>query len=305
MWAGIAFTLLGGALWGVSGASVQYLTTVASAPPSLITLMRVLLGGLLFFLFLLVRYRPALRGMFANGRTISAMLLFALGLYGNQLCYAQTVEVTNAGTATVLQMLGAVFVMLFVCVTAWKLPRLREFIGLVLAIAATVLIATQGDVTTLSLPLDGLLWGIGAGLTTAVYIIVPKQCGLFERFGSVPTVGMGMLVGTVFAVPCYLLQGGSATEAVTVLASFGPYEWLIFFGGLVVVGTIGGYGLYLHGVSIVGSVKGSLLEVIEPVSATIIAAIWLGTAFTGFDIAGMVLMCIMLVFISSDSEKSP
>jgi len=49
MWAGIAFTLLGGALWGISGTSVQFLTTAGGAPPSLITLMRVLLGGGLFF----------------------------------------------------------------------------------------------------------------------------------------------------------------------------------------------------------------------------------------------------------------
>lgn len=301
MWAGIAFTLLGGALWGVSGSSVQFLTTVAGAPPSLITLLRVLLGGLLFLLFLLARRRDTLRAMLSDAKAIGAMLLFALGLYGNQLCYAQTVAVTNAGTATVLQMLGAVFVMLFVCVTAWKLPRPKEFIGLLLAIAATVLIATQGDVTTLSLPLDGLLWGIGAGLTTAVYILVPKRTGLFDRFGSIPTVGMGMLLGTVFALPGYLLQGGSLAETAAVLGTFGPYEWIVMLGGLVVVGTIGGYTLYLHGVSIVGSVKGSLLEVIEPISATIIAAIWLGTAFTGFDIAGMVLMCVMLVFVSTDT----
>lgn len=300
MWAGIVFTLLGGALWGVSGTSVQFLTTTGGAPPSLVTLMRVLIGGGLFFLFLLVRYRPAVRAMFSDAKTIGAVLLFALALYGNQLCYAQTVQVTNAGTATVLQMLGSVFVMLFVCVSAWKLPRPKELAGLVIAIAATLLIATQGDVTTLSLPLDGLLWGIATGITTAIYIIVPKRSGLFDRFDSVPVVGMGMFLGTAFAAPVYLLQGGSLAEATSVLGGFGVTEWLIFFIGLVVVGTIGGYGFYLHGVSIVGSVKGSLLGAIEPVSATIIAALWLGTAFTGFDLAGLVLMCVMLVFISSD-----
>lgn len=302
MWAGIAFTLLGGALWGISGTSVQFLTTAGGAPPALVTLMRVLLGGGLFFTFLLARQQAAVRGMFADGRSAVGIVLFALALYGNQLCYAQTVQITNAGTATVLQMLGSVFVMLFVCVTARKLPHVKEFIGLVIAIFATVLIATQGDVRTLDIDPGGLAWGIATGLTTAFYILVPKRFGLFERFGSVPVVGTGMFLGTLFAVPVYAVQGGSLAQVEMVLGAFGPFEWLVFMGGLVVVGTIGGYGFYLHGVSIVGSVKGSLLGAIEPVSATTVAALWLGTAFTGYDIAGMLLMCVMVVFVTTDEK---
>lgn len=302
MWTGIAFTLLGGALWGISGTSVQFLTTAGGAPPALVTLMRVLLGGGLFFTFLLARQQEAVRGMFADRRSAAGIVLFALSLYGNQLCYAQTVQITNAGTATVLQMLGSVFVMLFVCATARKLPHVKELVGLIIAIFATVLIATQGDVRTLDIDPDGLAWGIATGLTTAFYILVPKRFGLFERFGSVPVVGTGMFLGTLFAVPVYAVQGGSLAQVEMVLGAFGPFEWLVFMGGLVVVGTIGGYGFYLHGVSIVGSVKGSLLGAIEPVSATTVAALWLGTAFTGYDIAGMLLMCVMVVFVTTDEK---
>lgn len=299
---GIVLTLAGGALWGISGTSVQFLTTMAGAPPALVTLMRVLLGGGLFFAFLLVMRRDTVRSMFADARAVVGMLLFALALYGNQLCYAQTVQLTNAGTATVLQMLGAVFVMLFVCITAHKLPHAKELVGLIVALVASVLIATQGDVRTLSIHPIGLLWGIATGLTTAFYILVPRRLGLFERFGSLSVVGTGMFLGTVFAVPVYFAQGGSIVAAGAVLGAFGPFEWVIFLGGLVVVGTIGGYGLYLHGVFIVGSVKGSLLGAIEPVSATVLAALWLGTAFTGYDIAGMVLMCVMVAFVTTDEE---
>lgn len=302
MWAGVAFTLLGGALWGISGTSVQYLTTTGGAPPALVTMMRVLLGGVLFFAFLLAKKRDVLRSMFSGARPIAGMLLFSFSLYANQLCYAQTVQVTNAGTATVLQMLGSVFVMLFVCVTARKLPRIKEFIGLLIAILATILIATQGDVRTLSIHPAGFAWGVGAGLSTAFYILIPKRLGLFEQFGSVPVVGMGMFLGVIFALPIYALQGIGIAQTIAVLAAFGPTEWFIFVGGLVIAGTIGGYGFYLHGVSVVGSVKGSLLGAIEPVSATMMAALWLGTAFTSWDIAGLILMCIMVVFVTTDDQ---
>lgn len=295
---GTGAALLGGSLWGVSGTSVQFLTTQAGAPPSLITFMRVLIGGLLFFAFLMAKDRRNIAGMFTSKRTVAWLFLFAFGLYSNQLCYAQTVQITNAGTATVLQMLGSVFVMLYVCIDSRKLPKPKELCGLLLAVGASMLIATQGDVRTLNMPPDGLMWGIATGLTTAVYIVVPKKSGLFERFGSIPTVGMGMLLSSVFAIPVYALQGIGAAETTSILGAFGPFEWYVFIFGLIVVGTMCGYGFYLYGVSIVGSVRGSLIGAIEPVSATVIAALWLGTAFTGWDIAGLVAMCVMLLLIS-------
>ena len=170
--------------------------------------------------------------------------------------------------------------------------------------SAALLIATQGDIRTLDVPAGGLVWGLLTALSTAVYIIVPKRCGLFERYGSMPVVGTGMLLGALFALPVYLLQGNTLAEVATVLTAFGGFEWLVFLGGLVVVGTICGYGFYLHGVSIVGSGKGSLLGAIEPVSATVLAALWLGTAFTSYDLAGLVLMCVMVAFVTSDEDDA-
>ena len=172
--------------------------------------------------------------------------------------------------------------------------------GFWIGVAITLLGGAQGDIRTLDVPVDGLIWGLLTALSTAIYIIVPKRCGLFERYGSMPVVGTGMLLGALFALPVYLLQGNTFADAATVLAAFGGFEWLVFLVGLVVVGTICGYGLYLHGVAIVGSVKGSLLGAIEPVSATVLAALWLGPAFTGYDLAGLVLMWVMVAFVTSD-----
>ena len=75
--------------------------------------------------------------------------------------------------------------------------------------------------------------------------------------------------------------------------------WLI-----IVVGTFAAFALYLHGVSIVGSVKGSLLGAIEPVSATAFSALWLGTAFSGADWVGFVLMIAMIFLVTGEKPQS-
>ena len=75
------------------------------------------------------------------------------------------------------------------------------------------------------------------------------------------------------------------------------------FGLIIVVGTFAAFALYLHGVSIVGSVKGSLLGAIEPVSATAFSALWLGTAFSGADWAGFVLMIAMIFLVTGEKPQ--
>ena len=48
---------------------------------------------------------------------------------------------------------------------------------------------------------------------------------------------------------------------------------------------------------------GSLLGAMEPVSATVFAALWLGTSFTGYDWAGFLLMVSMILLVSRSGRE--
>ena len=67
---------------------------------------------------------------------------------------------------------------------------------------------------------------------------------------------------------------------------------------IVVLGTALAFTLYLQGVSDIGSVKASMLACIEPVSATVISALWLHTSFTTVDIAGLALIVTAVLMLS-------
>ena len=167
---------MGAALWGFSGACAQFLLTNYDITPSVVTAVRMLGAG---------RAVPAgagraqpgqLAAMLHDRSSAARLVVFgAMGLFLCQITYAVVIGYTNAGTATVLQSTGIAFVMLFSCVFARKLPRGREFVGLVAAMAATWLIATQGDPGVLSMPLAGLLWGIANGLSGGVLHHVPRS----------------------------------------------------------------------------------------------------------------------------------
>jgi drug/metabolite transporter (DMT)-like permease len=71
----------------------------------------------------------------------------------------------------------------------------------------------------------------------------------------------------------------------------------------ILVGTFGAYGLFLHGISVVGAVAGNMLGAAEPVSATVISALWLGTAFSWADWTGLALMVATILLIALQKHE--
>ena len=195
---GVVCALAGGALWGFSGACSQYLFAHYDIDASFITAARMLGSGALFLVLLLATRRERLVAMLRDRASFRRLIIFGVfGLFACQFSYIASIGCTNAGTATVLQSLGTAWVMLAACALAKKPPRVGEALGLVLALAATFLIATQGDPSSLALPAAGLAWGLVNSLTVAIYIMYPKR--LMFVWGTLLTTGTGMAIGGVAA----------------------------------------------------------------------------------------------------------
>ena len=305
---GVICALVGASLWGFSGACAQFLFAGYSISPLFLTTVRMLGAGAVFLTVLAATQRDKLRAIFRDADSLRGLFLFgSVGLLLSQLTYVISVAYTNAGTATVLQSLAIVFVMLFTCLSTRSLPRAGQALALVCAFAASLLIATKGDLGTLNLPLAGLVWGIVNALSVAFYLIQPR--GLFGKWGSLPVTGLGMLFGGFTMLAIWLVfgavapafgQGGQALASVPVLDGRG---WLVL-ALLVLVGTFGAFALYIHGVSVVGSLNGGLLGAAEPVSATLFSALWLGTTFLWADWAGLALMVATILLVSLSPAKS-
>jgi len=297
---GIVSTLAGAIAWGLSGTCVQYLFAHSDIDSLLLTALRQTGAGIIFMAVLLLRHRDQLRAIFADPDSVRRLLIFGTaGLFLNSTLYATTISYTNAGTATVLQSLNVPMVLALACIVERRMPRGLEIAALVCAALATFLIATGGDPSTLQLPLLGLLFGIATAAASVFYTSYPKP--LFERWGSFATTGIGMAIAGVSGLVFWWLARGVHTG----FPAMGLDCWAVL-GIAAVVGTFGAYGLFLHGISIVGPVKGNMLGAAEPVSATVITALALGTAFSWADWAGLVLMVatIVLVTLQSASDGS-
>lgn len=298
-WRGVVAALVGGAMWGFSGTCAQYLYQHYEIDPLFITWVRMLGSGILFLILLAFTQRGKLRAIAGDRRELGRLALFGIaGLFLCQFTYTTSVNATNAGTATVLQSLNTVFILAATCLIMRRAPRAMELGGLALALVATWLIATKGNLTALMIPPAGLAWGLINAASCTFYIMYPKH--LFARWGSLPVTGIGMLIGGIAAVAIWGLSG--LWGAAPVVPQLG-LDGVLVLAAIVVVGTLAAFGLYLHGVSIVGSVKGGLLGTTEPASAMAFAALWLGTMFTWADWIGLVLMVAMIFLVTLSGSK--
>lgn len=130
---GTIFTLIGGISWGFSGACGQYLFSVKGIDPHWVTVVRMFIAGLILFSLVLFKHRKQMIGLFSNTKDRWTLIAFSLfGLISCQYTYLLAISYTNAGTATVLQYLGPLLIMIFVCGIDRRLPTKTEGIAIVL-----------------------------------------------------------------------------------------------------------------------------------------------------------------------------
>ena len=288
LWRGIAFTLLGGTLWGINGTLSKVLMDAYAIEPLWLASVRELTACWLFLAAAHVRVPGSVAGALRDPRSVLSILGTAiLCILFSQVAYLKAIQWTNSATATILQSLSVVIVMVFVCLHSRRRPRRREVAGIVLALVGTYLVATAGDFGALRLPPQGLFWGLCCAVAATFLSIQPLR--MIGRWGNFAVNGLAFLFsGIVLAIvyqPWAHMPALDATGVVLLALS-------------VVLGTFGAYALYLQGVKEVGSVRGSMLATSEPVMATVTSVVWLGATFAPAELAGFA-MIILMVFLTA------
>lgn len=300
---GIICAFTGATLWGLSGVLADFLMSGYNASPLFITAARALGAGLMFCLVLAVRYRDVVKAMFADAATVRQLLVFgAVGLFPCQAVYLVAIGLTNAGTATVFQSLNIVVIALYTAITSKKLLTHNQTLGVLCAFCSVFVIATQGNPLVLSMSATSLLWCLFLAVVESVYVICPEK--LFIAYGSFAPTGIAMVISGVLSG--LLWVGGAALDGSLAAQTAWPVldgAGVAALAAVAVLGTFASFALFLHGVSLVGPVTGSLLGAMEPVSAAVLSCLLLATPFTGWDWLGLVLMVATFFLVTLAPKK--
>ena len=284
---GTLFTVIAGTAWGLSGTSGQYLM-VHGISALVLTNIRLIIAGLLLVLLSYIKSKEQFLAFLKDKSSLFSLLLFTLfGLFLNQLAYLSAIQETNAGTATVLQYVCPVGILAYTCIKDKVAPTIAEILSMILAIGGTFLIATHGQLDQLSMTPAGLFWGLFSALTYALYIILPIK--LIQKWGSILVIGVGMTISGFVAVPFTGINDASLPMS---------FDVFLAFAGIILIGTVFAYTVFLKGASMVGPVKSSLLASIEPISAVFFAFMIMGDIFYPVDFLGMAMILLAVTIIS-------
>lgn len=282
---GILMTIAGGCLWGLSAACGQFLFDVKGATAKWMVPIRLILAGsLMLFYYIISEKKEAFRIWKKKRDAIDVMIYGLAGLMLCQFTYYYTIELSNAGTATVLQYISPVLIMILVCISEKRIPKIMEVVALVLAVLGIFLIATHGDIKHLAISKEALVIGLFSAWTVVIYNMQPKR---LMRYYPTP----------------YLLAWGMVIGGIVLAMLFKPWQYevhvdlgvILAFGTIVLLGTISSFSLYMQGVKLIGPGRASLYCCVEPIAATLICAVWLKEPFAAIDIVGF--LCIIATIL--------
>lgn len=168
---GIFLAILGSSLWGISGPVSEALFDEGIKVSWLIS-SKMIIAGVVLMTLAVWKDRAAIMSPWRNRRDAIQLILFVLfGMIGMQYIYFKAVAVANAATATILQYLSPVIVLVFLALRLREKPRRIDLFTIAMAMLGTMLVVTKGRLTHLAISPSAFLGCDGRFSRSSVYII--------------------------------------------------------------------------------------------------------------------------------------
>ncbi|HAT55736.1 MAG TPA: peptide ABC transporter ATP-binding protein [Lactobacillus sp.] len=286
---GIALSVGSQMLWGIAGNFGQFLFTKLNVSPTWMVVFRLLMGGIILLSFAFVTEgHQRVMAIWHHPKDVIVLVLFSVfAMLGIQLTYFMTISYSNAATATVLQFTAPVIVITFLALRYRQWPSRIDTITVIVAVIGTFLLITNGNPRTLDVSLLALVWGIMTAGSDAVYILLPNH--ILKQYGPVPVVAWSFLIG-----------GLALNFFKPVWHDVPKFSWSLFWimAFMVILGTVFAYLMELQSIPLISAQLVAILQAVEPITATLVAVLFMGTRFTVIAGIGIVLV-IATVFIQA------
>ena len=289
---GILLALLAGILWGITGPLGQSLFDEKTITPEWLVTCRLIVSGTVILLGMFVKRRWEIFTIWKDKKDAVHMVIYSVaGMMAVQYSFFVAVEASNGGTATVLQYTNPVMIILYLALFQKVRPKSKEVAAVLLALAGIFLLSTNGNLHTLVITPKGLFMGLLCAVFTCFYSMLPRR--LMEKYDEVMVCGWSMFIGgIVLAIWKNPWEVGAGAD----------YQVWGLFGMLVLFGTVIPFIASLKAIMLSGPMYANVLASIEPVVASFLTFLFLGTTFGGFEILGFGCIILTIVMLSLNKK---
>jgi drug/metabolite transporter (DMT)-like permease len=281
---GYLYVALAAILFAISGTSAKFLFNDGITAFQLIQ-MRTTLAFTGLLIWLCLRYPTLLKISIKNLPYFIGLGIFGIG--SAQFFYLLAISKINVAAAILLHYTGPVFVALYVVF----IQRQKLRFNITLAISGTLigcfLVVGAYNLQLFALNRIGIIAGILAAVSFAVYSIL-SDYGMRKY-----TPWTVLLYGLLFAALMWNILH-PPLEAFFHRYSPVQWGWILFIG---ICGTIFPFGLYFEGVKRIQPTHASITATLEPISAGVIAAVFLGEVMAPLQIIGGLIVIVSIIIL--------
>ncbi len=285
---GILLVVMGALFWGGSGVAGQFLLQQKGFSTEWLVMMRMLLAGLILLTADAIKNRANIFAIWQDRTAAKQMFIFSIfGMLGVQYTYFSSIHYGNAATASVMQYLMPIIVVLWVALKSRSWPSLHESCCVLLAFVGTFFIVTHGRLDALAIAPLAIFWGIASAFGAAIYTIQPKW--LLEHFRSPLIIGWGMLIGGILLMPLHAPWDFHATADTAAILSF---LYIVLFG------TVIAFWSYLESLKYLRPSVVGIMTSVEPLAAVFFSAVLLAVPFGIAESIGVFLILAAVTLLN-------
>lgn len=291
---GIMLVLISGIMWGFSGVIGQYIFLNSTMNSVQLSIIRQFVSGIILLTISVIKKDKKLFSVWKSGKKICSFLFFSLtGILGLQLTYFLAIEYSNAATGTIIQFTYIIMILVYTAIVLHNKPKSYEKVAVLCAFCGIFLIATHGQLNSLAVSKESLIWGLSSAVCFTIYCLYPQK--LYDDFGLINVIGWGSVLSSI------LLAVTTGTYRLPEV----PANIILLSVAVAIIGSLFPFVLYGIGIRILGSVKASLFVTVEPVTSAVLTWLCFKTKFVLPDIIGFVLIlgAIEVVSVITFKEK--
>jgi len=277
-------------LWGTMGIFAKLSYEYGILPETLIAL-RLLISFSTLLLALAIFKRSSFR---VNRHDLPHLVIFGVFAVAFQrVSYFYAVSLASVTIAAILFYTYPVFVTLLASLFLKEKLAAGTILAIVLTFSGAALVVRIYDPSALNVNLAGIIFGLLSSLFFVLYFMMARN--LRSRHATLTLILYGDGIGALTLSPIILISYSS-------IAGFPIQLWLLIFT-IAWIPSLLAYLLYSHALKYVKA-KGSILSVMEPLSAAVLSAIIIGEAFHNLQILGIALSLAGVILLFRESKPS-
>lgn len=292
---GLIFVIIGAALWGIGGTASDYIFTETPVDVNWYVTARLTISGLILLSIYTLFFRKKHRTVW-NKHTVLMFSIYSIfGMTMVQYTFMAAIGYGNAAIATVLQCTGPIYIILYAVMKKYRPWTKAEAFIIGAMIIGVILIATNGNLTNLAVSPVALMFGLASGVALAYYTLHAPV--LLQVIHPLQLVGGSMLTGGIimnFIHPIWVFDFS--------------FDWtamqIIILALSILLGTTLAFYLYITSMKYISSTEAGILGLLEPVSAVLTSVILLNVGLGMYQVAGIILILAVGIFISTRKAET-